>query len=101
MLIFTYPYNKWWIIFINVIVVVITLYFVAKCPRYWVVTNDGLRLKRFFGPSLFFPFRRIYHKALLCLISPILLGYLGQVALWGLLDFFIQKNWAFFFVYHR
>lgn len=56
MLVFTYPYDKWWIICINLVVVVITLYFVAISPRYWVVTNDGLRLTRFFSPDLFFPF---------------------------------------------
>lgn len=63
MLVFTYPYDKWWIVCINVLVVIITLYFIAICPRYWVITNEGLRLTRIFSPTLFFPFEEYTMKS--------------------------------------
>lgn len=92
MLVFTYPYNKWWIICINLIVVVITLYFVAISPRYWVLTNDGLRLIRFSSPTLFFPFEEYIIKSTTMPYISNSIRVFGSGGFWALLDFSIQKN---------
>lgn len=99
MLVLTYPYNKWWVIGINLIVVVITLYFVAISPRYWVATNDGLSLKRLFSPTLFFPFEEyIITSTIMPNISNSIRVF-GSGGFMGIVGLFYSKKLGFFTSY--
>ncbi len=99
MLLFTYPYNKWWIICTNMIVVVITLYFIAISPCYWVVTNDGLKLTRFFSPTLFFPFEEYIIKSTTMSHISNSIRVFGSGGFMGIVGLFYSKRLGFFSLY--
>lgn len=99
MLVATYPYNRWWVIAINAIVVIITIYFIAIAPRYWVLTDEGLKLTRLLSPPLFFPFKEYTIKSADFSQISSSIRVLGSGGFMGALGHFHSKELGFFTLY--
>lgn len=99
MLVVTYPYNRWWVIAINAVAVIITIYFIAISPRYWVLTDEGLKLTRLLSPPLFFPSKEYTIKSANSSQISSSIRVLGSGGFMGALGLFHSQELGFFTLY--